>query len=64
MVADHQNGKAGIIQPLAADAPISRTQGAQQQACQPPPYIRLSRAFMTKLGLWFPKQQVRCADWG
>lgn len=54
MVADHQNGKANIIQPFAADAPIS--QGDQQQTRQPPPYVRLPRAFMTKLGLWFPKQ--------
>lgn len=56
MVADHQNGKDHIIQPLAADAPISHSQGAQQQARLPPPYVRLSRAFVTKLGLWFPKQ--------
>jgi len=54
MVADHQNGKADIIQPFAADAPIS--QGAQQQAQQPPPYMHLSRTFMAKLGLLFPKQ--------
>lgn len=54
MVADHRNGKAGIIQPLAADAPISRSQGAQQQACQPPPMS--FESFREKLGLWFPKQ--------